>query len=75
MIPIAQQIAEQRQCLSDIGNLVAKGGKGQSLAQHRQEVQKAILATLEWCRDHSEELRRFRQANEQPPSPEKGEER
>lgn len=57
---ITQQIEEQRQCLREIGALVARGGKGQSLAQHRQEIQQAILTTLEWCRDHSEELRAFR---------------
>ncbi|GEM_PF-5627047 len=62
---IAQMIAEQRQCLSEIGNMVAKGGKGQSLAQHRQELQQAILGVLEWCRDNSEEIRKYREAKGQ----------
>jgi hypothetical protein len=62
---IAQMIAEQRQCLSEIGNMVAKGGKGQSLAQHRQELQQAILGVLEWCRDNADDIREFRKAKGQ----------
>jgi hypothetical protein len=62
---IAQMIAEQRQCLSEIGNMVAKGGKGQSLAQHRQEVQSAILDVLVWCQANADDIRDFKKAKGQ----------
>lgn len=62
---IAQMITEQQKCLSEIGDMVAKGGKGQSLARHRQEIQTAILGVLEWCRDNSDEIREFRKAKGQ----------
>lgn len=54
---IAQMITEQRQCLSEIGNMVARGGKGQSLAQHRQQLQSAILDVLVWCQENGELVR------------------
>lgn len=54
---IAQMIAEQRQCLSEIATLAAKGGKGQSLAQHRQQLQSAILDVLVWCQENGELVR------------------
>lgn len=62
---IAQMLAEQRQCLAEISTMVAKGGKGQSLAQHRQEVQQAILGVIEWCHANADEIREYRKSRGQ----------
>lgn len=60
MIPIVHQIAEATAWVTEAQRDAAKPGKGQELARLRLERSRAILTTLEWCRDNADDIREFR---------------
>lgn len=60
MIPISLQIAEAEKHVAELRGSASKRGIGQSSAQLRLEAAEAGLATLVWCRDNSELIRKVR---------------
>lgn len=64
-IPIGRQIAEAEQWQRQMQTEAAKPGKGQELARYRLEAAQAIVTTLRWCRDNSDELRDLKKAKGQ----------
>lgn len=59
-LPISQMIAEAEQWQRNLQTDAAKPGKGQGLAQHREQLAAGIVAILKWSRDNADELRAFR---------------
>lgn len=59
-LSIALQIQEAEAWVRSTATEAARPGKGQEIARLRHSAAQSILTTLEWCRDNSEDLRKFR---------------